>query len=712
MRALLRGHTDTVNAVKFCQHRPGRPSLILSGSSDKTVRLWQSSDASFYDCSVVVVLEGHASSINCLAFNPERSIIVSGSADGTLKIWRLILIEDEFRVTLEQTVQIASKFFPLALALSRLREAENIVLAVAGTKGVVQIYVLDAEESNFRLQATLVGHESWVRSLAITYESDKSGSDLVLASASQDKYIRLWRIRRDNEATPNGNITKRNLMSSLSNKTHRLRTSKASYSLTFEALLLGHEDWIYTVQWRSRDSKVQLLSASADNSLAIWEAEESSGIWLCNTRLGEISSQKGSTTATGSTGGFWIGLWSPDGESVVSLGRTGSWRLWNHNRDSDCWTQGLAVSGHVGSITSIAWAKDGAFLLSAANDQTTRLHAAWKHDDARTWHEFARPQIHGYDLNCIDTAGNTQFISGADEKSLRVFDEPEAAAKLLHRLCGISLPSHHPMPDIANIPVLGLSNKAVETLEDEAVPDGDIEPDGDLNRLSTVNFKRLNLDHPPLEDHLARHTLWPEREKLYGHGYEISAVATSHDSNFVATACKASSVDHAVIRLFEASDWREVKPALASHSLTVTCLRFSQDDKYLLSVGRDRQWAIFKRDPTMPDRYDLAMSNPKGHTRMILSASWAPLVAGRIFATVGRDKVVKMWKLVDEEVPMKSECLTTVTFSTAVTAVDIALQVIRDQLTVAVGTEVGEVSIFILSVPDMSIQSSRKMNDL
>jgi len=706
--ALLRGHTDTVNVIKFFGNPKGEPRLLVSGSSDGHLRLWQTKSCTGKDFCEVACLEGPASSINCLCINEAHNFIISGSANGTLKVWRVDLQRD-LKALLVQTIETNLQLLPLALASADLGLRGRAILAVAGTKGIVQIWITNAD-FNFELQATLIGHESWVRSLAITKEIDQPDGDLLLASASQDKYIRLWRIRRD--FSTNGSMsTSRNFMTSLSNKAHRLKTSEATFSLTFEALLLGHEDWIYTVQWRRRQDGLRLLSASADNSLAIWEAEESSGIWICNTRLGEISSQKGSTTATGSTGGFWIGLWSPTGDSVLSLGGTGSWRKWTYDNQTAHWTQSHGISGHIKSVTDIAWAKDGAYLLSTGLDQTTRLHASWNRENRRSWHELARPQIHGYDLNCIDSIGPSLFVSGADEKALRVFGEPRAIASLLGRLCGILQSSDQSLPDAATVPMLGLSNKAVEELDvmEPIIASNNDEHDSP-DPGSVMSAKTLDLDHPPLEDHLARRTLWPEREKLYGHGYEISAVAASHDGTIVATACKASSLDHAVIRLYETKGWREIKPALTAHSLTATCLRFSNDDRYLLSVGRDRQWAIFERDENRGDLYKLRIQNLKGHSRMILNSCWAPLGAGRTFATVGRDKAVKIWKFGSDPMEVKVDCVTTSVLAAPVTAIDIVPYIVKDGLVIAIGTEDGEISVYILGL-DMGVRQSCKVND-
>ncbi|KAI1139033.1 WD40 repeat-like protein [Hypoxylon sp. FL0543] len=726
--SLNSGHEGIVKAVKFLPRLEGESkTYLLSGADDQCLKVWEFSDedAEAGTASCIKTVHDHTAPINCIATLHERApsgqatrIFATGAADATIKVWTL----EGNEVRLLQTIKTAPKFFPLSVALSTLgQDGEALVLAVAGTRDIVQVFVSSSRDSpEFLLQATLSGHEGWIRSLDFTWEGNGSEDDLILASASQDKYIRLWRLHQGKElpaASANGadpSIGAYLPGRSPSNKAHRLRAAEKDFSITFEALLLGHDDWIYSAKWYSDRStgKLQLLSASADNTLAIWEADPSSGIWVTTVRLGEISREKGATTATGSTGGFWTGLWSPNGNSVTCLGRTGSWRLWNYNREQDQWIPHIGISGHTRAVTGIAWSKNGDYLLSTSLDQTTRLHASWdKGAGQKTWHEMARPQIHGYDLNCIDSLGSSKFVSGADEKLMRVFDEPKAVAKLLSRLCDIGNEENvEAMPDAANMPVLGLSNKAIEAVDDDLeVQAANPETDRDaLDPGSTVRKSALEIDHPPFEDSLSRQTLWPEIEKLYGHGYEISCLAVSHDGTLIASACKASSVNHAVIRLFETERWTEVKPPLTAHSLTATRLRFSLDDRHLLSVGRDRQWAVFERDSDNKHSYKLLQSNPKGHSRMILDAAWAPSTDSLVFATAGRDKQVKIWRQASpDSADTGLSCAITIPESHPVTAVDFLPRNSENgTYLLAVGTETGKISIYSIAATSFNVSST------
>ena len=102
----------------------------------------------------------------------------------------------------------------------------------------------------------------------------------------------------------------------------------------------------------------------------------------------------------------------------------------------------------------------------------------------------------------------------------------------------------------ASVPSLGLSNKAV------------FEGDKTRNEEEDRHVKDLYPDHyftaedysrPPTEEALAQNTLWPELQKLYGHGYEIFSLASSGADDgavVVASACKASNAEHAEVILW------------------------------------------------------------------------------------------------------------------------------------------------------------------
>lgn len=741
IRTLLSGHSDLVKAVKFLPAAPpaqhATTAHLLSGSDDWCVKLWKLDlAAGVVGCTQTV--QSHTAPINCIAtLGPGRgtttgtaTLFATAAADATVRIWAF----DGAEIRVVQTIQTAPKYFPLALALSPLGDTGNtFLLASAGTRDIIQLYTGTFTSwttagagpeyaSEFVLQATLTGHEGWIRSLDLTPETpDRPNGDLLLASASQDKYIRLWRIHQGSElpaqaATVSDPTVGAYLPGrSPATKAHRFKAGPVDYSATFESLLFNHDDWIYSAKWHqpaassaaaASPTTLRLLSTSADNSLAIWEPDPSSGIWLSTARLGEVSREKGATTATGSIGGFWAGLWSPSGTSLLTLGRTGSWRRWNWDPTAAAWVQAVAVSGHCKPVTGIAWSRAGAYLLSTSADQTTRLHARAAATGA--WHEMARPQIHGYDLNCIDALSETRFVSGADEKLMRVFDEPRAVAKMLHAVAGIgAAEAAGDMPDAANMPVLGLSNKAtVDTKEYERAPEAaPVDPEADRSAVDPATVARssaLDNAHPPYEESLSRHTLWPEIEKLYGHGYEISCLAASHDGRLIASACKASSLNHAVIRIFETERWTELRPPLAVHTLTATRLRFSADDRFLLSVGRDRQWAVFERQKTTKEGemgYALKQAEPKGHTRMILDGTWAPTAQdgqSRVFATAGRDKNIKIWAVKEQG---KFGLAATIADEHPVTAVDFLSK--REQgahCLLASGNDAGRIKIHTLKV--------------
>lgn len=435
--------------------------------------------------------------------------------------------------------------------------------------------------------------------------------------------------------------------------------------------------------------------------MMMWGLDPATKIWLSTNRFGEIG---------GTNLGFFGALWGYEAKTILAHGWGGSFHVWHQEDESSLWRSRLSISGHYGSVTSLAWEPEGKYFISVSSDQTARLHGCWKREGSATWHELARPQIHGYDMEDVAFLSRLRYISGSEEKIVRVFDAPGSFIESMVRLgvdenlqddvsgmlsacCNmivINVLCQGQRPKAAAVPALGLSNKAVfESGLIGSAPDGSHVSTSLLklrfqipnrsrrsqnlgvcplwkNSCSPPRFGQSELTHYGNEaGHITDCLL--RTEKLYGHGYEINAIAASHDGRFIASACRSTTSEHAVIRLHHTSNWSQVKPPLTGHSLTVTSIRFSLDDRYILSCSRDRSWQLYERTDD-GQTYTRRAAAPKAHARIIWDCAWAK--DGSFFATAARDKQVKIWQNSDSDAASWKP-VATLSLPDAGTAVDI-----------------------------------------
>ncbi|KAG5638999.1 hypothetical protein H0H81_007907 [Sphagnurus paluster] len=638
----LTGHEGLVTCVHFISD-----SSFTSADDRGVLMLWRKVGSQWTRTGKA---QAHIKSISSLCVLDEW--LATGSSDACVKIWKIIRNGEDsgtYDLVEEQIISLRGKF-PLSLALSYLPRSK--------------------------------GHEDWVKALAFL-DPVSDGQPLILASGSQDATIRLWTIEAyfRESAAPQIRQTTDWLSDELldafeaslgdvgdaeeggrqiSLKRHILtvksdQRSSQQYSITFDALLVGHEAGITSLAWKphSPDSTPTLFSTSTDSSVILWSPstvvvptlEGSTSIWINRQRFGDIGGQR--------LGGFVGGAWGQDGKEALAWGWAGGWRRWVCTMSSklvyeEIWSEARAISGHNGPVKGLDWSASGKYLLSAGLDQTTRVHGEIPSNDPEkpTWHELGRPQVHGYDLLDVAFIDPLRFVSIADEKVARIFEAPGNFVDLAEEL-GVDKfsDSEHNRPLGAAVPPLGLSNKAT----DDAQPQ---------------DIVRERENRRPFEGELAATTLWPEIEKVFGHGYESMTLAVSPGKQFMATACKATTPEHAVVRVYDTKKYQLVGQPLEGHSLTVTRIAFSPNDNFVLSVSRDRFWRLFE---IQESGGFIPIAADKSHGRIIWDCAWA--AEGDVFATASRDKTVKIWQ---RQQGKKWESVETIKLSAPGTAVAFA----------------------------------------
>ncbi|KAK4056653.1 Elongator subunit elp2 [Microbotryomycetes sp. JL221] len=750
VHATLSGHQAQISSLKFLDTCT-TSKWLATGDDKGTVRLWYQQEPTS-NWTPHAILTGHTASVSAIALMELPSsqsqqthlLVLTGASDASAQAWTVS--------STSTTPELVQRFntggkFPLDMAMSLLPSSNSIVLAIGCTDTRIQIHTTSTTNDNlhFTKALSLEGHSDWVRCLDFTTplpthststlsSYDVEPGQVFLASGSQDNYVRLWRFSRVSHVSQNqtrgvdatlealelaladtsvmtddqddGQPQEQDTEQSNDNGSGELRVKShdfvvdndGTFSCAIEAVLLGHDSWVTGLHWAPKpmDSTCQdvrplrLLSSSSDRSMILWLPSKTttmtsgsttrigsktiSTLWTSQHRFGEFSS----TTNLG----FFGALWGKQGQMVLANGWGGSWHVWksdtNFDQQSDQiqdstiqeWYPLVATGGHFAEVNDVKWDRQGNYLLSTGNDMTTRLHAPWKRTSTNdtsieTWH-------------------------GADEKLVRVFDTPKVVVKMLKELSEIDLGQETDRPMAANVPPLGLSNRAIaDSTEVEALGNS-IEMDPVTGTSLPLNFNVES--HPPFEEQLLGSTLWPETEKLYGHGFEIVSVAVAHGTSLLASVCKATSTEHAVVRLYDTSTWRQIGQPLKGHSLTITSIKFSSDDKYLVSVSRDRSWQLYER---RQDGYELVGSN-KTHTRIIWDVCWAK--DDSFFATASRDKTVKFWKV---ENSSTINCVSTIHLTESVTS--IASTILNNRHVVAIGLENGLIQLFTCSI-DSSLE--------
>lgn len=384
------------------------------------------------------------------------------------------------------------------------------------------------------------------------------------------------------------------------------------------------------------------------------------------------------------------------------------------------------MTGHWDEVPDLDWDPSGEYLVSTSKDQTTRVYSHCKTMDR--FCEISRPQVHGYDINCISflksvnsqkeddsTKYPAHIISGADEKILRIFDAPYSFVKSANKYSESGLRFNKDMSneevetymasksgEVASM-TLGLMNKPTmpqksQKADEEAAGAslGGFQPDVLTNQQDTTDeiIEETDSEIMLSEEFIMNKTRWPERNKLYGHAYELYCIAASKKGDYFVTAAKSKKKKYSNIFVWSIDNLNPVCQ-LPAHDFTVHQIEFSPDDQYFLCVSRDRQFSVFQRQDDVQQPFKLVQIQSQAHKRILWTCSWAH--DSRYFATGSREKTnsLKFWDYSEEENKWNehSSIAKDVPNVTAVAFFPCAI-IQGSSLGIVVGLDTGEISVW------------------
>lgn len=180
LKQILKGHSESINALGIMGN------VIVSGGQDKTIRIWWENVFILNTTEAVVAL--HALSLDQVGW------IVFSCADGSITILKIDTLKESVQEF--QTIKLNSKFV-LAMVLGVLPGSDVPFMVTGGSDNMSSFYIL-YDSHSFVKVTELKGHGDWIKSLDImVFKGNNTlikDGDVMLASASQDGFIRLFKI--------------------------------------------------------------------------------------------------------------------------------------------------------------------------------------------------------------------------------------------------------------------------------------------------------------------------------------------------------------------------------------------------------------------------------------------------------------------------------------------------------------------------------------
>ncbi|WP_256443764.1 serine/threonine-protein kinase [Richelia sinica] len=287
------GDISAVSAVNTLAISPDGQTLV-SGDNDKKVKFWD-----LQTRKLIGNIPGHNQAVKSLAFSPNGQILATASDDKTIKIWQL--------ETLEPIITLKGH----TKAIKSVAFSSEGWLASGSWDKTVKIW--DGETGDEI--CTLTGHKLQVTAVAFNPQGD------ILASASCDRTIRLWQLKKSQNCP-----------------------------FTLLGTLTGHAWAVLTVAF-SPNGQI-LATGSDDNTIKLWDVNTGQ---LINTLLGHSWSV--------------VALAFTADDSLISASWDKTVKIWRVSTGEEIDT----LASHADSVNTIAVSPVAQMIASGSRDKTIKL---------------------------------------------------------------------------------------------------------------------------------------------------------------------------------------------------------------------------------------------------------------------------------------------------------------------------------------------------
>lgn len=392
---VLVGHTDSIKCVAFSPDG----QRALTGSYDKTARLWDSEDG-----HLLLTLEGHTGSVNSVAFSPDGKRIATASDDTTVRIW-----DSESGTLLltlyEHTERVNSVIFS--------QDGKSIL--TGSTDRTARLWNSESGKANLRLSRRTAGIQ------CVAFSEPR-----IMAAGGNTARIWDWQ-SGEVELTLDNDIIK-GFSLAFSTDGRQLVAATPDYTASLidcekretTAVLIGHTGWVTcaaishdghfvltgsddnTVRlWESSSGKLlliltnhtsrinsvafsadahRILSGSADKTARIWEYDR--GMLLAQVQSDKKNRPDTKPLNTDNDawqdikrwedGRTWVSraVFSKNGERLVTGNSyNSSARIWDSTKSKVL----LILDGRISGVTSVAISSDGQRVFTGSRDRTARI---------------------------------------------------------------------------------------------------------------------------------------------------------------------------------------------------------------------------------------------------------------------------------------------------------------------------------------------------